>query len=156
MSYDNPKTHDGRSYTGMTVGGRHHWDYRQGRWSEEKLGPEKWRFTFSSLKRRNTPAPEGSGCARDTRYHWYILADQRVRKVDKDCYETFMSGLKFKVGHRRPHWRKMSYEYPEQKGYSEKVEGILRGALSELEAEKVRDARRAGAAGQRVLEVTVP
>ena len=156
MSYDQMKVHEGRKYSGMAVGGRHLWDYPQGRWSEEKLGPEKWRFTFSSLKRRHIPAPAGSGCARDTWYHWYLLADQRVRKVDKDCYETFMSGLKFKVGHQRPHWRKMSYEYPEQEGYTERIEGILRSALAELEAGKVREAKERGTTGQQVLEVTVP
>jgi hypothetical protein len=68
----------------------------------------------------------------DTEFHWYILADQRVRKVDKDSYSTLMRGLKFKVGHRRPHWRLMSYEYPDSVSYREQVAGILRRALNEL------------------------
>ena len=134
MTYDDVKVHDGQRYMGMAVGGTHEWDYPDGRWDEEKVAPDRWHFDFSSTKRRRTGAPENSGCPVDTEYHWYIIADQRVRKVDKDSYETLMSGLKFKVGHKRPHWRMMSYEYPDSVPYREQVKRILRRALEELEA----------------------
>jgi len=68
----------------------------------------------------------------DTRYHWYILADQRVRKVDKDSYETLMEGIKFKLGHKRPYWKGWSYEYPDQMGYRERLIGILEETVSTL------------------------
>jgi hypothetical protein len=132
MTYDDIKEHNGRKYSGMAVGGRHNWDYPDGRWEEEKVAPERWRFSFTSIKRRNEPAPEGSGCPVNTEFHWYILADQRVRKIDADCYQTLMNGLKFKVGHRRPHWRRMSYGYADNEPYRERVAGILRNTLEEM------------------------
>jgi hypothetical protein len=133
MGYDDLKVHDGRKYSGMPVGGRHDWDYPDGRWEEEKTGPDRWSFTFSSTKRRRAGAPEGSGCPVGTQFHWYILADQRVRKVDKDSYETYMRGLKYKVGHRRPHWRRMSYEYPDSVGYMSIIKNHLQGVIDELD-----------------------
>ena len=53
MAYDDLKVHDGRKYMGMPVGGRHSWDYPDGRWEEEKLGPDRWSFTFSSPPTRH-------------------------------------------------------------------------------------------------------
>jgi len=133
MTYDDVKVHRGRKYSGMAVGGRHLWEYPGGRWEERKTAPDRWEFTFISTKRRQEEAPEGSGCPEGTEFHWYILADQRVRKVDKDSYRTMMEGLKFKLGHRRPHWRMMSYEYPDGPAYKERVAEVLRGALEELD-----------------------
>ena len=78
----------------------------------------------------------GSGAGIGSAYHWYIGADQCVRKVGDDEYQTFMSGLKFKVGHRRPHWRKWSYEYPEQKSkiiIIEETLNYLRDLIGEVE-----------------------
>ncbi|MDD1671337.1 MAG: hypothetical protein LUQ67_08565 [Methanomicrobiales archaeon] len=83
------------------------------RTQERKVSPDRWTFTFSSLKRRARSAPDGSGAPVGTGYHWYILAHQRVRKRDRDTYETLMEGVKFKVAHRRPHWRAWSTEYPD-------------------------------------------
>lgn len=69
----------------------------------------------------------------DTGYHWYILADQHARKIDKDSYDTLMTGLKFKVGHRRPYWKRWSYDYPGQSSCEERVKEILWQALEGLE-----------------------
>ena len=33
--------------------------------------------------------------------HWYILADQNVRKLDANSYATSMTGLKYKLAHKR-------------------------------------------------------
>src|SRR6185436_1608912 len=46
-------------------------------------------------------APPGSGVPIDTEYHWYILAHQNVRKLDENTYTTAMTGLKYKLAHRR-------------------------------------------------------
>jgi len=133
MAYNDVKTHNGKSYMGMAIGGTHLWDYLHGKWKETKLTPDQWEFTFSSVKRRQKEAPKSSGCPLNTEYHWYLLADQRVKKIDKDSYETMMNGLKFKVGHKRPHWRHMSYEYPDNEPYEEQIKSILRDALKRFE-----------------------
>ena len=133
MAYDDIKSHNGQKYMGMAIGGTHNWDYPNGKWSEKKVAPDKWEFTFSSVKRRQREAPQSSGCPIDTEYHWYVLADQRVKKVDKDSYDTMMSGLKFKVGHKRPYWRHMSYDYPDSISYRENIKRILMDALERLE-----------------------
>ena len=132
MSYDDLKEHDGKVYSGMPVGASHGWRYPDGSWHEVKLAPDRWSFEFRSVKTRRRAAPPDSGAKPDSGYHWYILADQHVRKIDKDSYDTLMTGLKFKVGHRRPYWRRWSYNYPEQPSYEDRVKDILRQALMEL------------------------
>jgi hypothetical protein len=52
-------------------------------------------------KTRAWQAPEGSGVPVGTEYHWYILADQNVRKLDANSYATSMTGLKYKLAHKR-------------------------------------------------------
>ena len=36
-----------------------------------------------------------------TEYHWYVLAHQNVRKLNANDCSTAMTGLKFKVAHKR-------------------------------------------------------
>jgi hypothetical protein len=136
VAYDDLKESGGKVYTGMPIGGEHTWVYPDGIWRERKVAPDRWTFSFSSLKRRKRNAPKGSGAAVGTGYHWFILAHQKVRKLDKDTYETSMEGVKFKVAHRRPFWRRWSTEYPDQIPEKEVLIRILEG---ELEALKTRD-----------------
>ncbi len=100
-SYNLVKEFQGKKYTGMKVGGRHLWYYDKGEWREKKVAPDKWEFTYNVKKRRAWYAPEGSGVPLGTQYHWYILADQTVSKMDANIYSTSMSGLKYKLSHKR-------------------------------------------------------
>jgi hypothetical protein len=63
--------------------------------------PDKWQFSYDVTKRRAGNAPEGSGVPVGTEYHWYILADQKVKKLDANNYTTSMIGLKYKLAHKR-------------------------------------------------------
>jgi hypothetical protein len=99
--YNEYKEFEGKKYTGMRVGGTHQWYYDKGEWKEKKITPDKWEFTYSVKKTRAWQAPEGSGVPVGTEYHWYILADQNVRKLDANSYATSMTGLKYKLAHRR-------------------------------------------------------
>jgi len=132
VAYDDPKESGGKIYTGMAVGGRHAWMYPDGLWQERKVTPDRWVFTFSSLKKRTRGAPEGSGVPVGTGFHWFILAHQRVRKKDKDTYETFMEGVKYKVAHRRPHWRGWSTDYPDHEPERKILIRILEEELAAL------------------------
>lgn len=132
MAYDDLKEFAGQPYSGMAVGGEHRWTYPNGRWQERKVAPDQWEFTFSSMKERERTAPEGSGVPPGTQFHWYILAHQRVQKIDQDCYTTLMEGLKYKVSHKRPYWRKWSDEYPGQLPERERIISILEAALAGL------------------------
>jgi len=136
VSYDDIKQFNGQKYTGMSVGGRHVWEYPNGLWDERKVAPDKWSFTFSSVKRRARSAPEGSGVPPGSQYHWYIMAHQRVRKLDQDAYETFMEGVKYKLAHKRPHWRAWSSEYPGNRPEREVLIDILEQALAGLKAQE--------------------
>lgn len=147
MSYDDAKEHDGRVYSGMPVGASHDWDYPNGRWRERKVAPDEWEVRFTATKRRRTAAPVGSGAAPGTRYHWLVLGHQRVRKVDQDSYETLLEGVKWKIGHKRPHWRKWSSEYPNQSPARARTIAVLEEALARLRAEE--------AAGALALEETL-
>ena len=75
-----------------------------------------------------------SGVPPGTQYHWYIMAHQRVRKLDQDAYETFMEGVKYKVAHKRPHWRGWSTDYPDQEPERAVLIRILEEQLAELKS----------------------
>ena len=130
--YDKLKQYNGKVYTGMLIGSTHNWLYPNGKWHETKLAPDKWKFTFESVKTRSHSAPENSGAAKGTTYHWYILADQKATKLDNDSYQTIMDGVKVKIGHKRPHWRTFSYNYDEQLSYQERVAQVLKEMLRSL------------------------
>jgi hypothetical protein len=100
-AYNDYKEFEGRKYTGVRVGGAHHWYYERGEWKEKKVAPDKWEFTYATNKRRAWNAPDGSGVPVGTEYHWYILAHQNVRKLDANVYTTSMDGLKYKLAHKR-------------------------------------------------------
>ncbi|TFG00509.1 MAG: hypothetical protein EU541_02080 [Promethearchaeota archaeon] len=133
--YDDLKTHKNKIYTGMKVGGKHYWNYDNGKWYEIKKSPNLWKFTFSCVKNRHNHAPLHSGARVGTKYHWYIIADQIAEKLDANSYNTLMKGVKFKVGHKRPNWKNFSYQYPEQKGYKERLIEILEDVLARLKSE---------------------
>lgn len=132
MAYNDLKEFNGRKYMGMSIGGKHTWDYPNGTWKEEKVAPEAWTFDFKSIKQRRKEAPVNSGAPINTQYHWYILADQRVKKIDKDTYETVMGGVKYKLSHKRPYWRKWSSEYQNNISDRDRVIGILEDMLRRL------------------------
>jgi hypothetical protein len=92
-SYNQFKEFEGKKYTGMKVGRTHKWYYDKGEWKEKKVTPDKWQFTYNVTKRRAGIAPEGSGVPLGTEYHWYILANQNVKKIDANSYTTSMIGL---------------------------------------------------------------
>jgi hypothetical protein len=100
-TYNEYKEFEGKQYTGMKVGRSHKWYYDKGEWKEKKITPDKWDFTYAVNKRRAGHAPEGSGVPVGTEYHWYILAHQNVRKLDANNYTTSMTGLKYKLAHKR-------------------------------------------------------
>jgi hypothetical protein len=132
VAFDNLKKFQGQVYSGMSVGGTHVWEYPCGIWREQKVAPDRWAFSFRSDKKREHKAPEGSGALPGTQYHWFILAHQRVRKMDQDTYETVMEGVKYKVAHKRPHWRGWSTEYPDHEPEREILIRILEEQLAEL------------------------
>ena len=100
-TYDAFKEFEGRRYTGMQVGRGHKWNYDPGVWTETKVTPDQWEIHYAVTKRRVGRAPEGSGVPVGTGYHWYILAHQNVTKLNANEYTTSMTGMKFKLAHRR-------------------------------------------------------
>jgi len=100
-SYDKFKEFEGKQYTGMKVGRSHKWYYDKGEWKEKKITPGLWEISYSVTKRRAGKAPKGSGVPVGTEYHWYIISHQNVKKINADDYTTSMSGLKYKLAHKR-------------------------------------------------------
>ena len=100
-TYEAFKEFEGRRYTGMRVGRGHKWNYDRGVWTERKVTPDQWEIHYAVTKRRVGKAPEGSGVPVGTGYHWYILAHQNVTKLNANEYTTSMTGMKFKLAHRR-------------------------------------------------------
>ena len=101
VAYNEFKEYEGRKYTGMKIGRSHKWYYDQGEWKEKKITPDLWQISYAVTKRRAGRAPEGSGVPVGTEYHWYVLAHQNVTKLNANDYTTSLSGLKFKIAHRR-------------------------------------------------------
>ena len=135
--YDKLKDYNGQIYTGMKIGGTHKWHYNNGKWFETKIAPDQWTFNFQSTKTRFHSAPMNSGAKLNTKYHWYMIADQIASKLDANSYVTNMKGIKFKIGHKRPNWKTFSYNYPEQESYQERVIKILEKTVENLKNEKV-------------------
>lgn len=100
-TYDEFKEFEGQQYTGMKVGRSHKWYYDKGEWKETKITPDLWEISYAVTKRRAGKAPEGSGVPVGTEYHWYILAHQNVRKLNANDYTTTLTGLKYKLAHKR-------------------------------------------------------
>lgn len=100
-SYNQFKQFEGKQYSGMQVGRSHSWYYDKGEWKETKITPDLWEIRYAVTKRRKGKAPEGSGVPVGTGYHWYILAHQDVHKLNANDYTTVMTGLKYKLAHKR-------------------------------------------------------
>ena len=100
-TYNEFKEFEGHRYTGMKIGRSHKWYYDKGEWREKKVTPDEWTFSYAVTKRRAGRAPEGSGVPVGTEYHWYILAHQNVAKLNANDYSTSMTGIKFKLAHKR-------------------------------------------------------
>lgn len=138
-SYNEYKEFEGRKYTGMKVGRSHKWYYDKGEWKEKKITPDKWEFTYAVNKRRAGHAPEGSGVPVGTEYHWYILAHQNVKKLDANSYTTSMTGVKYKLAHKRSMSEKWSATDKAQKKRLIQVLEELVGQLKETTEHKDRN-----------------
>src|SRR5436309_10275254 len=108
IAYDDFKEYEGRKYTGMKIGRSHKWYYDRGEWKEKKITPDLWQISYAVTKRRAGRAPEGSGVPVGTDYHWYVLAHQNVKKLNANDYTTSLSGLRFKIAHKRADSEKWS------------------------------------------------
>jgi hypothetical protein len=132
-SYNRFKEFEGLQYTGMKVGRSHKWYYDKGVWKDTKITPDKWNISYAVTKRRAGRAPEGSGAAVGTEYHWYIMAHQMVKKLDANSYSTEMNGVKFKVAHRRASSDKWSVS---ENGQRKRLIKFLKEFINELEQPK--------------------
>lgn len=128
-TYNEFKKFEGKQYTGMKVGRSHKWYYDKGEWKEKKVTPDKWEFSYSVTKRRAGHAPEGSGVPVGTEYNWYILAHQNVKKLDANNYSTSMTGLKYKLAHKRAEKEKWSST---ERAQRKRLIQILEGTIDQL------------------------
>ena len=130
--YDAFKEFQGKRYTGMKVGRGHKWKYQAGTWSEKKVTPDKWEFSYTVGKQRAGRAPEGSGAPVGTSHRWYIVAEQVVTKLDANNYSTDMKGVKFKVAHKRAD--KEAWSASDRAQRRAKIQ-VLKEMIAELEQE---------------------
>jgi len=77
------------------------WYYDKGEWKEKKITPDLWEISYVVTKRRAGKAPDGSGVPVGTEYHWYVISHQHVKKINANDYSIVMSGLKYKLAHKR-------------------------------------------------------
>jgi hypothetical protein len=133
-SFNKFKMHDGKQYTGMAVGRSHKWYYDKGEWKETKITPDLWRISYGVTKRRTGKAPEGSGATVGTAYHWYILAHQEVLKLNANDYSTYLTGLKYKLAHKRAGNDKWNVKTPTQRKH---LVSFLREWIQQLEEETI-------------------
>jgi hypothetical protein len=129
-SYNKFKTFEGKQYTGAKVGRKQKWYYDKGEWKEQKVTPDKWEMHYAVTKRRAGHAPEGSGVPVGTEYDWYILAHQLVKKLNANDYSTEMTGIKYKVAHRRADKEKWNIT---DRGRHKRLIKLLKEFITELE-----------------------
>jgi hypothetical protein len=142
-TYDEFKEFEGKRYTGMKVGRSHKWFYDPGEWKETKVTPDTWEFNYAVTKRRTGKAPEGSGVPVGTEYHWYIAAHQNVKKLNANDYTTSMSGLKFKIAHKRADSEKWSAG---ERGQRRRLIKFLQELIQELERQDTEETSMPAAA----------
>src|SRR5437762_4937562 len=135
VSYDDFKEHEGQRYSGMKIGRSHKWYYDKGEWKEKKITPDLWQIGYAVTKRRAGRAPEGSGVPVGTEYHWYVLAHQNTTKQSANDYTTSMTGLKFKIAHKRAGSEKWSATPKTQR---KRMITFLRSVIADLEKQKDR------------------
>jgi len=133
-SYNEYKEFEGRQYTGMAVGRSHKWYYDKGEWKETKITPDLWEISYAVTKRRAGKAPEGSGVPVGTEYHWYILAHQNVRKLNANDYTTTLTGLKYKLAHKRYDKEKWSTTAKTQK---KRLINLMQQLIAELQKDPI-------------------
>jgi len=133
-TYNEFKEFEGHQYTGMRVGRSHKWNYDQGEWKETKITPDLWEISYAVTKRRAGKAPEGSGVPVGTEYHWYILAHQNVRKLNANDYTTSLTGLKYKLAHKRADKDKWSATAKTQR---KRLVKLMQELIAQLEKEPV-------------------
>jgi hypothetical protein len=123
----------------MKIGRGHKWYYDQGVWSEKKITPDEWQVNYSVTKRRAGKAPEGSGVPVGTQYHWYVIAHQIVSKLNANDYSTSLTGVKFKLAHKRADKEAWSASTRAQR---KKAVQILRQAAGELEQQLAEEEKK--------------
>ena len=133
-SYETIKNYKGKQYVGMQIGRSHKWYYDKGEWKDKKITPDLWEIRYAVTKRRAGKAPKGSGAPVGTGYHWYILAHQEVIKLNADDYTTVLSGLKYKIAHKRAAKGSWSASVPTQRKTLLK---FLKVMVAQLEKEPV-------------------
>ena len=133
VSYNEFKEYEGQRYTGMKIGRSHKWRYDPGEWKETKITPDLWQISYAVTKRRAGRAPEGSGVPVGTEYHWYVLAHQNVAKQTANDYTTSLTGLKFKIAHKRADSGKWSATPRTQR---KRMISFLRSVIADLEKQK--------------------
>jgi hypothetical protein len=133
VSYDDFKEYEGHRYTGMKIGRSHKWHYDAGEWREKKITPDLWQITYAVTKRRAGRAPEGSGVPVGTEYHWYVLAHQNTTKRTANDYTTSMTGLKFKIAHKRAGSEKWNATPRTQR---KRMITFLRSVIADLEKQR--------------------
>ena len=136
VSYNEFKDYEGQRYTGMKIGRSHKWYYDQGEWKEKKITPDLWQVNYAVTKRRAGRAPEGSGVPVGTEYHWYVLAHQNVAKQTANDYTTSLTGLKFKIAHKRADSQKWSATPRTQR---KRMIMFLRNVLADLEKQSAKE-----------------
>src|SRR5437879_2432083 len=138
-TYDEFKEFEGRRYTGMKIGRSHKWYYEKGEWKEKKITPDQWEINYAVKKRRAGKAPEGSGVPIGTEYHWYILAHQNVTKLNANDYSTSLTGLKFKLAHKRADNEKWSASPRAQRN---RLIKILQEMIKDLEQQAMEEPQK--------------
>ena len=139
-----------RPYSGAPVGLVHRWRYDSARWTETKLTPDRWAFGLRAVKRRVEMAPEASGASVGSKYAWTVLGVQRVEKMDANTYATFLRGVKFLTGYKRPDRRVCSTSYKGRPTERQHLIAQLRATLGALES-----AERAGGPPQELYELAI-
>src|SRR5687768_3788736 len=148
MSYNEFKDYEGQRYTGMKIGRSHKWHYDPGDWKETKITPDLWQIGYAVTKRRAGRAPEGSGVPVGTEYHWYVLAHQNVAKLNANDYTTSLTGLKFKIAHKRAGAEKWSATPRTQR---KRMITFLEGVIADLKkygTEDLSEAREKAASAE--------
>jgi hypothetical protein len=108
------------------------WTVNNATLEQEGMGPQS-KVNLQFDKTRKKPVKPGKGAVIGTKFHDFIIADQIDTKIDDNSYQSSITGIKFRIGHQRPHWD--AFDYNPYNSYKERIIYILENYIKKLKSE---------------------
>ena len=84
------------------------WDFLNAKWKDHRLDARDHTFILKARFEKAKDAYPSLTGEVGIEFHWFVFGDQIARKVDRDSFETLMTGTRCLLGYKKPSWRQFS------------------------------------------------